>query len=342
MTYQQADFKDNQLLQNHYISSAPTKVSKDLFSINALNKTYTITATPLTALNAMLSVKWQAKVKDSRYELLSEELLFYPDVQNLKYTIFPKYSEVLQQSKNLKYPMDANYSGLSGKKTSELTSEFLYRSQVQLPSFSSYTPALSQVNSYRPLPENTMSGEERGVNVITRTVIVVTMMPKALKGRLTSDDVANKNYSWILWNRQALTAKAFLNKYTAAKAKSNKTSEDQRIITDGNKIIKNGELVKKGYEDEQIKYFYQGQCYYAVPITHFTPEQLGGTLEQGGYYGVVRNHHYQLDIRSVGSVGKASYDALPIDTEYSQNAHLSSIITIQDMDEIINIIETLE
>ena len=58
----QKDFDHNRLINNIYHSPEPIKISKSLFNDNAINKTYQLTAPKLTAINALLSVKWKNAV----------------------------------------------------------------------------------------------------------------------------------------------------------------------------------------------------------------------------------------------------------------------------------------
>lgn len=92
----QKDFDGDRLLNNIYYSSEPIKISKSLFSDNAINKTYQLPAPKLTAINALLSVKWKNVVKDDRYEILGDFIAVTPDVQNLKYYLFPEVDEHLK------------------------------------------------------------------------------------------------------------------------------------------------------------------------------------------------------------------------------------------------------
>ncbi|MCM1224998.1 MAG: Mfa1 family fimbria major subunit [Lachnospiraceae bacterium] len=50
-----------------------------------------------------------------------------------------------------------------------------------------------------------------------------------------------------------------------------------------------------------------GLMYYNVPIEHFGPKGDDGSYEEG-FYGVVRNHKYQLSVSSLTKLGKAIYD----------------------------------
>ncbi len=342
MAYGKEDFQYDKLLGNHYYSATPTKISKSLFSDNTPGKTYEIPISNLTALNAMLSVKWQPVIKDSDYELLKDLLIFYPDVQNKKYLLFPENDTELETALGLKYPKDANYSGFSGKSLTELSSDFLYTSDVEMPYFTSSSNSTDKINVYRMIPENTMSGNEKGIAVITRVIMYISIIPKALKEHLSAQKLSSTCLSWVSWNGSYYEGSEFLSKYNALKSKSNRTNEEEKLITEGNKIIKDGELIKEGYEDDNIKYYHCGNSYYAIPITHYTKDALGEKSSNTGYYGVVRNHHYQLDIRSFATIGRANYKYLPITGEYVDNVKLTPGININDMKDIVNVIDVLE
>ena len=75
--------------------------------------------------------------------------------------------------------------------------------------------------------------------------------------------------------------------------------------------------------------FTNGLCYYNVPIEHF-----GATseVENNGVYGMVRNHSYVLNVKSINNVGEAVYkpDApiIPTITPTPQDFYLSTTLNV--------------
>ena len=91
--------------------------------------------------------------------------------------------------------------------------------------------------------------------------------------------------------------------------KNNETCENTAIAT----FINGLDYVK------EAQAYLNGQCYYQVPIEHLaaTADELTYTTgEDGkksynfveGFYGVIRNHHYKLNISAIKHIGEPVYD----------------------------------
>ena len=71
------------------------------------------------------------------------------------------------------------------------------------------------------------------------------------------------------------------------------------------------------YANEAEAYL-NGQCYYQVPIEHLAAAEGVKTYEESegtktykfveGYYGVIRNHHYKLNISAIKNIGEPVYN----------------------------------
>lgn len=75
--------------------------------------------------------------------------------------------------------------------------------------------------------------------------------------------------------------------------------------------------------------FEEGLCYYNVPIEHFGLET---ETENGGKYGMVRNHSYVLNVKSINNVGEAVYKPgdpiIPTIPETPQDFYLSTTLNV--------------
>lgn len=338
------DFVKNNLVNNHYISE-PITISKELFSDNAVNRIYTLPPARLSAINAVVSIQWTPRVQNTEMEIIGDKLQFYPDVQNKKYLLFPEYDESLENTFRLKYPIDANYTGFATKSIDELSDDFFFRSKMS--ESGRHNSSLSQevVSNYRAIPENTLAGSESRSNTVTRLIIRVRMIPKSLKERLTPEQLADANLSWVNYLGTYHEAKAFVNLYNQAKAKEVKSEKDQQLIEIADRFLENGKLpsasLEKGYEDSEVQYYHGSYSYYALPITHFTLDQIGGTVNSGGYFGVVRNHHYKIEVKSFAGLGKTSFTYLPNDLDLLSERMADQDQVITDMDVVTNIVEVL-
>lgn len=337
------DFRYGRLLNNIYFSNDPIKISKSLFSDNAINKTYELSMAKLTAINAVLSVKWKNVVNDKRYEIIGDQILVFPDVQNLKYYLFPKADEHLQSKFQIYYPIDPNYGGFAEKSLEELKNEFMYHDALSIGVTSSHDPNFS--SSYRLIPENTVASTETSAKVITRVILRVRMIPKNIKAQLTPAELANRKLGWVDFNEKQYVDTDFLKTYKELLTKSTTTEEEKAFIAAGKRIIisKNGthELAQRGYEDDEIKFYFHSNNYFTFPITHSSLDALGATTDNGGYFGVVRNHHYEYIINSFSTIGNSAPGSLTYDLDYLSDRFISSKCEIGDMTEIINEIDEL-
>lgn len=75
--------------------------------------------------------------------------------------------------------------------------------------------------------------------------------------------------------------------------------------------------------------FEGGLCYYNVPIEHFG---VVTETENGGKYGMVRNHSYVLNVKSINNVGEAVYKPgapiIPTIPETPQDFYLSTTLNV--------------
>lgn len=341
--FDNSDFRSNLLKNNIYYNSEPIKITgKTLDDVDvSYNKVVNIRIPNLSPVSALLSVDWQNKVNDSRYELLGDFIYYYPDVQNKSFLLFPEMDEGLQTKYNLNYPVDGNYTGFASKGIEELSSVFQYRSQLSDEIRSKVSKdANGPLTRYRLVPENTMAPTESNGKVITRVILKVRMIPVTLKEAFASEPT-DKKWGWVNYQGVTYTESAFLEKYNAAVAVSveDRKEEDTSLINAADNFIKNGAYTN-GYEDDQIQYYRESYVYYSFPITHFKMDQIDDIMS-GGYYGVVRNHHYHFNINSFATIGRADYRYLGYDVDYINDGHFNTSFEITDMTEINTDIDIL-
>lgn len=347
MSYDENDVIQNMLKVNHYFTPDPIMISKSQFADNSVAKIYPLPIARLTAINALLSVVWEMTVKDERYDILSDELLFTPDVQNRKYLLFPEMDEHLKTNYQLDYPIDANYTGFANKSIDELKNDFIYESTRPNMIIHSSGIGGSRLNNYRAVPENTVASTETSAKVVTRLIVFVRMIPKSLKAKLTPVQLKDPDLGWVNYKGLIYEAKDFLQLYKKAAEAQKPTPEQEELKTIGQRIMasstsgKEVALIYEGYQDEDIQFYWRSFCYYALPITHAKIDTVGGTTNNGGYFGVVRNHHYEFKIKSFASLGKANPEDLGYDVDYLSDRYVTNSYDVIDMKKVVNEIDVL-
>lgn len=117
------------------------------------------------------------------------------------------------------------------------------------------------------------------------------------------------NYSKLNWNGQA-DVKQTIVQYTG-------TAEIGTVNKDN--------LNQHMFGGSTVWVYYNGLCYYSLPIKHFS--NLNKT--QTGYYGVVRNHWYQIDVTGIQGFGHPADPDKPLvpegneDVEYALQANIN-------------------
>lgn len=353
LSYDKNDFNKNVLKNNLYFSAEPTVLNKSFFDENSVTKVYQLPKAKLTSLNAVVSLVWEKNVKDAQYEILGDEIMFNPDVQNKKYYLFPQMDEQLKSKFQINYPMDPNYTGFSEKGIGELKDQFLYSNYQgeMLGVIASLSD--SYQNKYRPVPENTMASKETSANVVTRLILTVPMMPKELVAKLTPEQIEESKkimktkIGWVCYKGKNYLSTEFLSMYAEATEAKSPTVEQTQLKEIGSRIMQpasagqKSQLINEGYYDDEIQYYYLSRCYFAFPITHAKLDDVGGTTSNGGYYGVVRNHHYEFKIKAFATIGKPNPKELSYDVNYLSDRFLSTEYEIGGMTKVVNEIDVV-
>ena len=82
----------------------------------------------------------------------------------------------------------------------------------------------------------------------------------------------------------------------------------------GGTAVSGEDLNRTVYGSSTIWAYVGGYCYYVVPIRHFITATDGTELHTG-YYGVVRNHWYQMTITDIEGFGEPTSYTKPVDPE---------------------------
>lgn len=307
------------LLNSIFINSKPIVITKEELESSIQSQTYQVKDSSLAPINAFVSVEWEPVIHDSKLVISKSSLYFVSDVTNRKFTLFPEYDQGVKDELNENYPIDMNYSGFGKKTLEELNEEFIFMPfhNSQGSEFITAYKSSKDVkeNTFMVLPENTMDLNDYFGNVVTRIIVAAFIYPSDMD--LTGVDINDIAWekrrslpSWILYNGKGYSEKEFDNLYAKCEAASTKTAEQTNLIKAYTEL-KGGkkEYPIDGYESESIKYFKHGVNYYSIPIQHFTSEQLKGK-NIAGQFGVVRNTHYVIRIKSFQSTGATTIKSL--------------------------------
>lgn len=88
-------------------------------------------------------------------------------------------------------------------------------------------------------------------------------------------------------------------KYTDIKGNEAEVPNEKTTDEDGN-IRYKGDVTEIVFGQATVYTFERGVCYYSIPIKHFADNHSVG---EEGFYGVVRNHWYQVKISGVNAFG---------------------------------------
>ena len=314
--YEESNFiQKGYLVNSIFINSNPIVITKKELEASVQSQSYQVKNSSLAPINAFVSVEWEPVVNDTKLIISKNSLSFVSDVNNRKFTLFPQFDQTVKEQLNENYPIDANYSGYGKKSIEELSDDFIFLPFHNLNGSEAVTAYRStkdvKENTYMILPENTMDANDYFGNVVTRIIVMAFIFPADMD--LTGVDIndvpwANRRTlpSWILYNGKGYSEKEFENLYAKCEAATTKTAEQNNLIKAYTEL-KGGkkDYPLDGYESAAIKYFKHGVNYYSIPIQHFTSDQLQGK-NIPGQFGVVRNTHYVIRIKSFQTTGATS------------------------------------
>lgn len=350
MSYDDSDFPSYYLKNNLYFTPEPINVTSQMLNKVSYGEVYRMPTAKLSALNALVSVEWNAKVKDPEYEILSDRIFFYIDVQNKRFDLFPQEDKSLQDAGlDLYYPIDSNYTGLKQKSMNELNKDFLYLDYLNGSSnIALHTASHSsdREDVYRAVPENTLAASDAYGHLVTRVIFKVNMIPVSLKEHWSDSEKSSYNVTWVSYDSEPYIYSDFVKLYNDVLEKGTaQTDKERAMIKEASNFVNLSEpsaLPTVGYNGDLVKLYVKGEAYFAIPITHFSMTQLHDNTELPGHYGVVRNHHYVLKVNSFRTVGKPTAASLTRDIDYRDlNKSASSSVHVTDMTEIITSIDDL-
>lgn len=326
-----------------YASREPVIITEQEMEKN-VGERMEISTPELHPLTALLSATWVPNLEQLKGFVIDKRVVqLKADVMNKKYLLFPKEQSELK-ALGLYFPEDANYNGFQGKSKTELEDEFLYmpeekkwNAEVIRHRSRSLEVSDEEFDSYMVIPENTMSANEVNGQTVTRLIVRAYILPKHMENQLPKT-ISGSYPSWVLYEGKGYSVKEFGDMYKAAKEKGRKANEkEQNIAEAGDELHKfaggtsNAKTMKypsEGYDGVRIKYYHNARNYYAIPITHFTAEELGENSKIPGRYGVVRGTHYHLNIQSFGSLGCPTFNSLNRDIDYGKELPISSYSVI--------------
>ena len=144
-----------------------------------------------------------------------------------------------------------------------------------------------------------------------------------------------------------------LESYTSGQQTALVTAVTQKARSggDGATAFNSLNLVDYLNSNINIKYYYQGYCYYRVPIRHFNDDETpwtpaaatngnstaqvygSGTTAETAYlgrYGVVRNNHYIVEVSAVNHIGEPVIMPLTTVADDSVEQLLNARLIIDD------------
>lgn len=196
------------------------------------------------------------------------------------------------------YAEDPNFSGLTGTSASVGNNFFLVKDTygtVVDPVFS-----LETTDTYYAL-ENTLVPNEVAKGNFTRVMIRIPFTPYESEIPLGSSYYVYKN-NWITTTEMT----GYANN-TATIPTTGFDGLAQAIQDAAAAGIDLKSAQTKSFNLYGIRYYHDGISYYSVPLRHFPPEISTG-IETYGFYGVVRNNVYRVEINGVNGPGSPTIE----------------------------------
>lgn len=251
--------------------------------------------------HAWVVIQWEDKnTINPNFSFSTTDIAIYQDLMPTKTVMFPKQAEIQLTSGKGALPI-----------TPQQELRKLYGPEV-LKSMKVFAGGKKGKRTYLfRLPEYVPTNPING-STIPRVICRIDVRP---------DNTFKWMESWVYFKNKVYKVDAI-----KALAKDPKTSEaDKKIIA--RIITPNGDIVesaKKGYQDDDIRYYFESLSWYAVPIQHFSAVDLGGNYPYGRY-GVVRNTLYIMNIKSFATFPSATPGAIGFDRDYEAEATSASL-----------------
>jgi len=230
------------------------------------------------------------------------------------------------------YAEDPNFEGISGN-SSLVEANFL---KVDIYNYYAIPHYLDPDGyEYEYVLENTMAGDEQYEDVMTSVIVSAVYAPQGFalnEGYLQYNSilVSENDALDYYWGRVPVPAEL-----TGIVEAMQSASETVDYETSWSKvyllqIYDTYMYPSRGFSHHGLNYYYEGICYYNIPIRH-----AGGSIDDHnryyyGNYGVVRNNIYTIEINGINGPGSP---------EVGGKGYISAEISIMDWSTHENIVD---
>lgn len=198
------------------------------------------------------------------------------------------------------YAKDPNFEGFDGTEQGEFN--VVYTNDRT-------TAFANPLDSYQYTLENTMgTGDQGKEGVMTRVVVRAQYTPSGFNpGDSYYSFTSNDGKDYFISTEDMAFYIFTATDYQIPKEYSGLREAMNDVARAGIDISQPWFLARP-FSVGKIKYYYQGYCYYQIPIKHF-----GGNLNplDYGYYGVVRNNVYTVSLQSIEGPGGLTVEEGP-------------------------------
>jgi len=200
------------------------------------------------------------------------------------------------------YAEDPNFTGFSGSGEPVDGQFFYYEQELENNGYTTGSLSFDNNENYDPAnndnaycPENTMAADDQGENVVTRVLIRCTYLPAAIAN-------AGGNGSYFVFVNRLISVPdmfEYIDDNTKIPANLIGLKEPLKRLMEEEPGIFDDISQTGSFEKYGIKYYHEGVNYYAIPVRHFD----SAVKDEYGYYGVVRNHSYEVELTEIKGPG---------------------------------------
>ncbi|KGL49811.1 Mfa1 family fimbria major subunit [Porphyromonas cangingivalis] len=232
------------------------------------------------------NINWSVDVTNKKSYLLRK-------LGNLSTGVAEKLGDT--SAREQRYAVDMNFDeDYSAARWQDLSNVFKYRTDYETSDLTQFSPIAEEGQEYRSIyiPENTMAAGRHYPVSTTSVIFAMEYYPANME----------EGKTWVSYKDQ------YFYSYEVFKKMINDINKNEGMLPGApegfvQEVIQNAPYEEKAQIKGNVKIYYKGRVFYRVPIQHFGRGLTSGP-DAYGYYGIVRNNEYTVNLKAVLEPGK--------------------------------------